>query len=422
MVAAQMHHLGGIFLALAIAAGFFLAQAIFRAVLPILQKVAPRLALHHALRFSRASLPVPFGMALAGYVLGFQTAPDGSTWTSVPGVSSVNYNKKNEPLDTTSIAGGGAEAKIQGLAANSVKVSFDYNNGNAGQTNMLFNEGGRCDAKLFYSDGTSLSFIGIVESYDMDVSVNGKISSSATILQNGADTEVDSAVVTPTDTPSNATIAGYSGTVKIPGTTTAITGEATTLVSGKTYQITSASKRVLDPGVAVVVKDNGGAVADASILSIDYNFGKVTFTAAYTVLGTITIDASYLPLLSVAESTSFKLAVKNKLQEKTSFDSAGIKQWIRGVKMATINFRTLTPITSDLDSGGGTTRLSDAIKNRTPVFFECYVGVGNVFRGWFIMAADVKAAPNAPIEATVTGESTARAKSRDEVSFSWGAA
>lgn len=50
--------------------------------------------------------------------------------------------------------------------------------------------------------------------------------------------------------------AGYVADIKRPGTPTGATGEACTLVSGKTYRITGTTKRIWDRSVAVVVKDN----------------------------------------------------------------------------------------------------------------------------------------------------------------------
>jgi hypothetical protein len=105
--------------------------------------------------------------------------------------------------------------------------------------------------------------------------------------------------------------AGYSAKLYRSGTSTSMTAEATTLVTGKTYRITNAAKRMLDPAVAVVVDDGGSPVSASDILSIDYLHGLVTFDPSYTVSGAITFDANYLPLSQIADvyTASFSTSV-----------------------------------------------------------------------------------------------------------------
>src|SRR5690348_7886763 len=93
--------------------------------------------------------------------------------------------------------------------------------------------------------------------------------------------------------------AGYVAKVKSTGTSTAMTGEAMSLVSGKTYKVTDATKDVWDYTKSLTVKDNGAAVAAADIEEINYIFGQVTFVAGYTPTGPITVDGHYLPLTEV---------------------------------------------------------------------------------------------------------------------------
>ena len=105
--------------------------------------------------------------------------------------------------------------------------------------------------------------------------------------------------------------AGYSAKLYRSGTSTSMTAEATTLVTGKTYRITNAAKRMLDPAVAVVVDDGGSPVSASDILLIDYLHGLVTFDPSYTVSGAITFDANYLPLSQIADvyNASFSTSV-----------------------------------------------------------------------------------------------------------------
>ena len=100
--------------------------------------------------------------------------------------------------------------------------------------------------------------------------------------------------------------AGYMVVIKKSGTPTTMTGEACSLVTGKTYKVTAATKQLLDRATAVVVKDNG-VDHTADVDNIDYLFGRVTFKAPYTVIGPVTIDAKYLPLAEMAKYQKFTL-------------------------------------------------------------------------------------------------------------------
>lgn len=100
--------------------------------------------------------------------------------------------------------------------------------------------------------------------------------------------------------------AGYVVDIKKSGSTTAMTGEAMTLVSGKTYKITNATKNVWNRNVAVTVYDNA-VDHTADVVAIDYLFGTVTFDSGYTVTGPVTVDGSYLPMAALAKYQNFSL-------------------------------------------------------------------------------------------------------------------
>lgn len=101
--------------------------------------------------------------------------------------------------------------------------------------------------------------------------------------------------------------AGYLVDVKKSGTPTSMTGEATTLVSGKTYKITNAAKNVWSRNHAVTVSDGGGAINASNIESIDYLFGRVTFISGFTPSGSVTIAGYYLPMTLMAKYRSYTL-------------------------------------------------------------------------------------------------------------------
>ena len=97
-----------------------------------------------------------------------------------------------------------------------------------------------------------------------------------------------------------AATAGYNAALKVGGTATTITDEATTELDAgppQVFQITNAAKQVLDPATAVVIKDETTAdVTDD--FAIDFNTGTVTSeTGGYV---SVTISGKYIPLHTVA--------------------------------------------------------------------------------------------------------------------------
>lgn len=116
--------------------------------------------------------------------------------------------------------------------------------------------------------------------------------------------------------------AGYNGTILKQGTSTAMTAEAMSLISGKTYQITSSTKRNLNTAVAVTVLANAVAVSTSNILNIDYLFGRVTFIPAYTPTGPITITGAYYPLATLGCFNEYTLTMQSSVIDETCMDTA----------------------------------------------------------------------------------------------------
>jgi hypothetical protein len=116
-------------------------------------------------------------------------------------------------------------------------------------------------------------------------------------------------------------VAGYLVTIKKSGSPTSMTDEATTLVSGKTYQITSAAKRAIDLATALTVKD-GSTDVTAQVESIDYLNGLVTFKSSYSVSGAITVTGAYLPLSTLAKGRSFNLTQNAAEIDDTVYETA----------------------------------------------------------------------------------------------------
>ncbi len=117
--------------------------------------------------------------------------------------------------------------------------------------------------------------------------------------------------------------AGYIAELKAVGSTTGFTTEAMTVVTGKTFQIDDAAKEIWDRSVTLVIWDNGAPVAAADIENVDYLFGRVTFTDAYTVLGSITANSgSYFPTASMGCAQSYNLTMTADAIDETCFNTA----------------------------------------------------------------------------------------------------
>ena len=151
--------------------------------------------------------------------------------------------------------------------------------------------------------------------------------------------------------------AGYSASVLVSGTSTAMTDEATTQVGAtKGYYITSLTKRILDPAVAVVVEDDATTVA-ASNYTVDHLGGRVTFAASYTVNAAVTVTASYLPTLEVGTARSYSLGLMRSMLDKTVFgDTATDRR--AGLADCSGTLERLDVGTDDLDGGAGTVTLA----------------------------------------------------------------
>lgn len=157
-----------------------------------------------------------------------------------------------------------------------------------------------------------------------------------------------------------------------------MTGEATTNVTGNVYQVTSATKRILDPTVSVVVKDGGTPVSG---VTIDYLYGKVTLPAPPG--GAVTVDANWLAMLSVAEVRKASLSGQRAQLDTTVWGvSGGFKTSKDGVLDWGGQAELLSQPTDDLDTGtGGTQSFFDFLNNGTPKLIEVY-RAGKTWRGW----------------------------------------
>lgn len=185
----------------------------------------------------------------------------------------------------------------------------------------------------------------------------------------------------------NAIYKGYSGyqaIIKKTGAPVVMTDEPCALVSGKTYRVTDASKRLIDASASVVVEDNN-VDHTADLENIDYLFGTVTFKSTYTVTGPVTITASYLPASQICAMNKYSLTQQADAVDETDLciaqSNSGFRQYKVGLKSVSLElsgfYRT--------SSGFLTT-----IKNRSRVMIEINPDGSSksLARGFFVAGSD----------------------------------
>lgn len=204
----------------------------------------------------------------------------------------------------------------------------------------------------------------------------------------------------------------FVASVKRGGTSTAMTGEAMSLVSGFTYQINDLVKRIWDRTVVPTFEGNTIPIAAGNIASIDYLFGTVTFTGSETTPITVA-TGNYIPVLDIAGANSFAINMSNEILDDTDF----VKAAANGA------FRTrLTGLRDVSVTLGRWSQLDDfffnAVINRTIVIIDIRPGLtGDFARGWFIVETDDF---SGAVDALEVEDLTFQLASNNEAAFSWG--
>lgn len=211
--------------------------------------------------------------------------------------------------------------------------------------------------------------------------------------------------------------AGYTGSLKESGTAVPVTGEACSFVSGtdptKIYQVTSTSRRIWDPTAAITVKDGGSTVAAANYV-FDYLFGVVTFTA-HSVSGSITVDGSYLPTVTVANVRKHSMKLSRAQLDRTDYDDAdGWMHFVQGLASGSVDFELLNKISATLDSEDG--GLLTYLTNDRPKVLE--LGGGGSF--WRLWVKPENLQESGDVAGLVVGNMTWRQSANAGVTCSYG--
>lgn len=176
--------------------------------------------------------------------------------------------------------------------------------------------------------------------------------------------------------PSYTQVLGFDCRVRVPGTPTALTDEATTPdAQYKVYQITDPTKQVLDPTAPITVKKNGTTVTSG--YTIDRLFGKVKFSSPLQPSDTVTITGQYLPMADAAQAYQFTLTSNVLGEESTVFGQKYVSREVVG-RDHSVSFTQWLVVDNDW---------IDKLQADNIVVVEIKMGAG-IRRMWAVIAAD----------------------------------
>lgn len=208
--------------------------------------------------------------------------------------------------------------------------------------------------------------------------------------------------------------AGYAAELRQQDTSTAMTGEDMTVVTGKTYQIDAAAKQIWDRTATFTVYDGVTDVTD-EVVTFDYLFGKVTFASDYTVLGDITIDGSYYTTSVLGAANSYTLTQTAEAVETSDFATVQANGGFRTFQSGLRNVALELGAFYDVDAG-----LRAALEARSEIIVEIDpAGDGkSIARGFFKVATEGQSGDVGALEDEST-TLTLNAPSADYIPFGW---
>lgn len=181
-------------------------------------------------------------------------------------------------------------------------------------------------------------------------------------------------------------VAGWNGKLFAHGATTVFAAEPCTQIGvTKSFQINTSAKRLLDTTANITVKIGGAAQAAAAIVSIDPQFGIVTFVNAPG--GAVTIDGSYLALQPVANLRELNISPKAAVLD-VSVMGVHYKQKALGQDSDSGDFTGLDPLVTVVDgaAGAGNKSFWDWFTGKKPKLVQYDFDGANtyVYRNWVV--------------------------------------
>lgn len=133
--------------------------------------------------------------------------------------------------------------------------------------------------------------------------------------------------------------AGKEVTIKISGTATSMTAEATSTADNQIYQITNAAKQVLDFDTPPTVLDDG--VETEESYTVNYLSGKITFATVDAERGPVTVTGYYLPMSTAAYANDAGHSRVAEILDISAFGDTH-KNKMAGVKSASGSLNNLS--------------------------------------------------------------------------------
>lgn len=133
-------------------------------------------------------------------------------------------------------------------------------------------------------------------------------------------------------------VSGVNGAVYLAsGSSSSVTGQAMTDTGDHaTYYITTTARRFWDRDATVTVKVDA-ATQDASLYTVDYAGGRVTFLTPLVGSEAVTVDVSYFTIAQVGEAKDWELSIDRDLLDATKFGDVA-KTFIAGQYTASGKF------------------------------------------------------------------------------------
>ena len=169
-------------------------------------------------------------------------------------------------------------------------------------------------------------------------------------------------------------VVGFQAKIKKSGTSTSFTGESMTVTTGNTYQIDDSAKQVFNFNSTFTFYEDAVAISDSDIDSIDYMYGKVTFSTSKT--GSITVDGAYYPMGNIAGAYQATQNSTNQVLNTTSFENQGYVEKLPNQKDIIVTCTRFDDLSKDFQ---------DILEGGNSIVIEFLPSTGNGNRGWYVL-------------------------------------
>lgn len=206
-----------------------------------------------------------------------------------------------------------------------------------------------------------------------------------------------------------AAVAGLTARLLQGITPAVMTAQATTSLGGNVYQITDATRRILDPATVVVVDDGGVPIAASGIDDIDFMTGTVTLAAAPS--GVVTIDAAYVPTVDIADCFGVSINDSTELYDATVFATSDVatlgRRRIAGLTSIDVEISSLQLLATE-PGGDDDFVIRELVDQGKPILVEIRLAaLAPLLRVWAILsAANIDSPIDGRIESSITASST----------------